>query len=197
MKIISQLTPQQVKDLGDNAVKLLPGLSDAEVKPILSNKIRKSRESEKMIHFETVIPVKQPGYTEYQHTRYWYRTMKREDFLSLAKKNQVATDREKDYGGIAPNFEYAKKYFGNEKDGTHIVEFAFEITGGEFYERINEQEKSMQGNKFRAQTPKAEGGGTIGLGPKGMYGGTAGKVFNEMLDRHEINWRLVYFGIPK
>ena len=57
MKIISQLTPQQVKDLGDEAVKLLPGLSDAELKPILSNKIRKSRASDRMVHFEAVVPV--------------------------------------------------------------------------------------------------------------------------------------------
>ena len=150
----------------------------------------------RMIHFEAVVPVKQPGFTEYQHTRYWYRTMKRDDFLSLAKKNQVITERQNDYGGIAPNYEYAKRYFGNDKQGTHIVEFALEITGEGLYEKINEREKSLKGNKYRPQTPKPEGGGTIGLGPAGMYRGTAGSVFNEMLDRHEVTWRLVYFGIP-
>lgn len=194
MKIISQLTAKQAGDLGD-AVKLLPGLSDYERNAIRNNKIKKSRESGRMIHFEAVVPVKQPGYIEYETTRYWYRTMKRDDFLSLAKKNQVITERTNDYGGIAPNYEYAKKYLGNDK-GTHIVEFAFEITGKEFHEKINERESSLKGNKFRPQTTKAEGGGTIGLGPAGMYQGIAGKVFNEMLDRHEITWRLVYFGIP-
>jgi hypothetical protein len=110
----------------------------------------------------------------------------------------VNVEGEKDYGGIAPYFGYVSKpeYFGNEKHGTHIVEFELGCKGKELCKQIEEREKEKKGKKFKSMDLKPENGTmSIGLGPAGYYWGTAGEVFNEMLVNGDITWKLVKFRI--
>jgi hypothetical protein len=178
-------------------IALLPLLGAHERALINRRLLTKVRHSARMVFFETDW-IHQKYFIEYQEARFWYRTMTREHFNYLVNTNMVNVNGENDYGGIAPTFKYCEhpKYFGNEKSGTHIVEFELYCTGEELCKEIQERDKESTGKKFALSHPKSEGGITsIGLGPKGYYKGTAGKYFNEKLLSGAIKWKLAKFRI--
>ncbi|MDB9341178.1 MULTISPECIES: DUF4157 domain-containing protein [Cyanophyceae] len=114
--------------------------------------------------------------------QYWYRAMPEEEYLSFASRFEFNGDS---YGGIAPNRTYVRqpKYFGNNKPATHVVEFSTPTKG--YLYNLFRQHLGVHGN------PKAEGGGTFGLGPSGNGQGRAGVIFNQLLRDAEINFRVV------
>ncbi|ELR71181.1 hypothetical protein C900_02985 [Fulvivirga imtechensis AK7] len=121
------------------------------------------------------------GY-EASGAKYWYRAMPEAEFLAFTGSFQFNGDS---YGGIAPNRAYVQnpKYFGNNKPATHIVEFS---TPGEgFLYDLFKERLGVHGN------PKAEGGGTFGLGPSGNGAGQAGVIFNQLLRDAAINYKVV------
>ena len=178
--------------------KLSPLIGPKERSLINSKQLKKVRHSDKMVFFEADM-IHQETYKDYPDAIYWYRTMTKEHFEYLRTTKKVNIEGEKDYGGIAPFFDYCakKEYFGNKKKGTHIVEFELGSNGKELCEQIQEREIKNRGIKnFVKKDPKPENGAiSIGLGPAGYYAGTAGEVFNEKLLSGDITWRLVKFRI--
>jgi hypothetical protein len=203
MKIGPVLTPAQKarndKELGESKYdeKLIAKLSGSfcnhERNLVTDKKLKKVRHNKNDVFFKADW-IHQVEYKEYPDAYYWYRCMKREDFLHIVIHNQMKIDRANDYLGIAPNFEYVTNYF-NKTGGSHIVEFKMNVHGRDFCEAAFELEKGEKGKRAVKQTPKAEGGGSIGLGPAGTYAGIAGKLFNSRLQTREITWQLVNFRV--
>jgi hypothetical protein len=188
---------QQEADRRKYDIKLMSKLSASfcndERNLITDKKLVKVRHTKNDVFFKAEL-INQANYMEYEHAYYWYRCMSREDYLYLVNHREVNLKRAKDYGGIAPNFEYVSKYF-KKSGGSHIVEFKMNISGKAFLESVHELEENKKGKKITKQAPKAEGGGSIGLGTAGTYAGTAGELFNSMLQTREIDWRLVHFRV--
>jgi hypothetical protein len=204
MKIGPELTPAQkarnLKELDDSKydekliAKLSPGFCNRERNLVTDKILKKVRHTKNDVFFKSE-NIRQIEYKEFSDAWYWYRCMSREDFLYLVNHNQVKIDRPKDYGGIAPNFDYVVTNYFKKGGGSHIVEFKMNVNGRDFCEAAFELEKKKKGKKAAKQTPKAEGGGSIGLGPAGTYAGTAGELFNSQLQSREITWRLVNFRV--
>jgi len=177
MKTISQNfqlragDPRKTKEQNQYDEKLLntiaKTLSVYELNQIRYAKLKKTRHSENMVYYK-VDNIKQESHMDYEYAKYWYRSMSKEDFIHLLHNDQVVIEREKDYGGIAPNYKYCiEKFFTTKSKGTHIVEFSLDITGKEFCEKAYEHRKK-QAKNITVESPKGEAGGSIGLGPKDM-----------------------------
>jgi hypothetical protein len=178
--------------------KLLPNLGLKERNLINSRQLKMVRYSAAMVFFE-VDRIQRIQHMDFEKAIYWYRTMTEKHFEYLRTNKKVNIEGEKDYGGIAPFFSYCAKpeYFGNRKNGTHIVEFELDTNGKGLCEQIRAREIKKPGLvNFVHRDPKPENGAvSIGLGPKGYYAGTAGEVFNEKLLKGDITWRLVKFRV--
>jgi hypothetical protein len=176
--------------------KIMPGLMNHERNLVVAGKLYWHRHTEEMVFFKARM-INQIERTNHKEAKYWYRCMTREDFEYLIKNNKVNVDGENNYGGIAPCFSYCSdtRYFGNDKAGDHIIEFKLPGNGQDFIDQV--WEVAARGKKkFKGADPKSESGCiSIGLGPKGFYAGTAGVIFNKMLDSREIEWRLVNFRV--
>jgi hypothetical protein len=173
--------------------KLSSNLCNHERNQITDKKLLKERHNKNDVFFKAEL-IHQESYKEHEDAYYWYRCMSREDYLYIVNHSEVVITRPKDYGGIAPNFEYVTGYF-KKSGGSHIVEFKMNMNGKAFLEAVHESEENKKGKKVTKQAPKAEGGGSIGLGPAGTYAGTAGELFNSMLKNREITWRLINFRV--
>ena len=173
--------------------KLSSKLCNHERNQITDKKLLKERHSKTDVFFKAEL-IHQENYKEYKDAYYWYRCMSREDYIYIVTNSEVVINRAKDYGGIAPNFEYAETYF-TKSGGSHIIEFKMNMNGEDFLEAVYELEAAKKGKKASKQDPKAEGGGSIGLGPAGTYAGTAGELFNKKLKNREFTWRLVNFRV--
>ena len=86
------------------------------------------------------------------------------------------------FGCIAPSREYVQEtYMSNKSPGSYVVEFTTPEAG--FLKR------HFEDNGVDSH-PKAEGGGTYGLGPKGHNDGLCGVLFNKLLASRQITWEL-------
>ena len=136
---------------------------------------------------------RQKGYTDHKQARNWYRAMPKAEFEKFEQTNAMKGDN---HTGIAPYFDYCAGYINNNSDHSHLVEFRLNITGQALIDLIEQREKSEKGKRYKPHEIKPEKGTlSIGLGDKGFYWGTAGKVFNEMLAKRQIAWALIYFRI--
>ncbi|MEN0054575.1 MAG: hypothetical protein AAGC65_12960 [Mucilaginibacter sp.] len=171
--------------------KLSGNLCNYERNQITDKKLLKVRHSKTDVFFKAEL-INQVGHKEFSQAIYWYRCMSRADFLFIERNDELDLSRAFDYGGIAPNFQYVEGYFS--KDSSHIIEFKMRMTGEKFLNEVYESEK-LKNKRVGKETPKGEGGGTLGLGKKGIYKGAAGELFNSMLKRGEITWRLVNFRV--
>ncbi|CAM3645918.1 hypothetical protein [Rahnella] len=142
------------------------------------------------------IDIKQKGPLEYDIAKYWYRAMPTDEYQMLEVKNRLYfmdnPAKSESYGGIATNYNYvsnSKGYFGAHHPAVYIVEFETP-SPGYLYKMFTAE---------NIVAPKPEGdGGSYGLGPKGtnhlgheVIKGKAGLLFNNMLARGNIKWRVV------
>jgi hypothetical protein len=180
----------------DIVAGVIARVSVIEAALIKSGKLKKDRQNKTTVFFIAKNPPKQIAHMEHKSARYWYRAMSKEDYIGLENGHRLITDGKNDFCGIAPYFDYVTnpKYHGQKKGGTHVVEFTFDCCGQDFVEEIeSEISKIKKGKLFTKETPKGEAGGSIGLGPKGLYGGAGGPIFNEKLMTHKFTFRLVAF----
>ena len=111
--------------------------------------------------------------------------MSRSDYIRLKNGGQLHAGDS--YGGIATNFNYVDtKYFTNNSDGTHVVEFCVDNTM-----LLNTEFQSVRGGGPIENAKEESGASSFGLGLTGHYKGGAGKHFNKMLDKAQITFRLV------
>ncbi len=120
----------------------------------------------------------QDGYIVANMTQYWYRAMTSDEWSILANCRQFHGDS---FGGIAPNREYVRQYFNRASTADCIVQFNTPGKGFLYHEFTENHGWQIKG----------EGGGTYGLGPTGIEGGAAGRLFNEFLQGAVITWNIV------
>jgi len=161
---------------------------------VRSRQIRFVKKNKDWVFFERDANNNALGYFESDEADHWYRTMSKADFIYLLNNSKIVAGSS--YGGITPNQNYAAGYLTNKSDGTHTVEFKMNVTGKKFLEELHAKYEKIKGKKQTVISPKAEGGGTIGLGKTGMYGGLAGDLFNEMMGNNRIHWKLVACKVP-
>lgn len=132
------------------------------------------------------------GPSSFETTRHWYRAMPTHEYKHLKTHNKLDCQY---YGGIASHYSYSKdNYLTNNGPNTHLVEFSVGMDGAKFVDLIHKETKKKQGRKWAFHEIKPEDGAvSIGLGKTGHYKGEAGTVFNEMLSKHQITWRLCCF----
>jgi len=144
--------------------------------------------------------IAQPNPGDPAASRYWYRAMTREEFRYL-KKHGALNDGES-FGGIGTGADYSKGYMGWNKSHDYLIQFTCEGTTN-----FDTELEAFRSDRTRyshwpevadkrflvREQPKAEGGGTYGLGKTGHYKGLAGKVFNKLMSDGMISWNLVHF----
>ncbi|KMJ45905.1 hypothetical protein ABLB69_06390 [Xenorhabdus khoisanae] len=122
---------------------------------------------------------------EAKDAMYWYRGMGSNEYkvfdANKYRKLPCVTE-ENAFCGIAPRFDYSKGYLTNKNPGV-VIEFS----------TIEPKWLYHDFTKLHKCQPKAEGGGTYGLGPIGTFASCddaykqkgMGKVFNKWLEKPE------------
>lgn len=114
---------------------------------------------------------------------YWYRAMNKIEFDYL-KRNYILLIEGSSYMGITANMHYAAKYMENNLEYTHLIKFTTQTNLHKFFQQALDRVKIIL-------DPKAEGGGTYGLGMTGGSLGVLGEHFNDLLAKKEVTWKLV------
>ena len=109
------------KEEAIKAALTVPGANEHENWLIRSGKLPYKHHNDKSIFFVSN-SIHQTTDREANVAKHWYRSMSRSDYIRLKNGGQLHAGDS--YGGIATNFNYVDtKYFTNNSDGTHVVEF--------------------------------------------------------------------------
>src|SRR5688572_6996681 len=171
---------------------------EPELRLIRKDLLVYARHNDNVVFYSSARPPRQKGYVQIGHdTEFWYTAMTREEFLFLNQRQQLNLSTA--YLGVAGHHQYVfNGYFDKAKsDDTHLIEF-YMLTDRSLYDEIMQLDlNDAQLRSFRMGVvsglpqPKAEGGGTFGLGHAGFKGGAVGRLWNGLLQSGEIAFRLV------
>ena len=135
-----------------------------------------------------------PEFLEAADAQDWFRAVQIAEFNSM-NGFQVACIENNSFCGIAPNITYVKGFLTNRRPGV-VIQFRSPAKGW-LYNRLTTQ--------GRCQV-KAEGGGTYGLGQKGIWRSCAGELkvpggpgraFNAYIVGNEIVANVAYVLVPR
>lgn len=124
--------------------------TDAEKALIRTNGLSYDKHNDNWIYFKANVTQEDGVNTWEDNPRFWYRAMTPVEYANLVSSGTVPDGEH--YGGVGPNRNYSAGYMGNASSASHLVEYDVPGIANELLQYVQ---------------PKAEGGGTWGLGDTG------------------------------